>query len=108
MSKELIEQLAKEHGAIFTDWQNAREPEIAFYGGTTQLEAFAKAYAQTQGQSIPDGWKLVPIEPTPEMIEAGNKAAHEGGCDLWQLKREVMNAWPAMLNAAPIESGVKG
>jgi hypothetical protein len=41
MSKELIEQLAKEHGAIFTDWQNAREPEIAFYGGTTQLEAFA-------------------------------------------------------------------
>jgi len=59
--------------------------------------------AQAEAKPAPaaDGWKLVPLEPTPEMIEAGNAAAHAGGCDLWQLKREVMNAWPAMLAAAP-------
>jgi hypothetical protein len=51
---------------------------------------------------VPSSFVLVPVEPTPQMIEAGNAAAHAGGCDLWQLKREVMNAWPAMLAAAPV------
>ena len=50
---------------------------------------------------VPKGWKLVPEEPTPAMIEAGNKAAHAGGSDLYQLKREVMNAYGAILAAAP-------
>ena len=27
-----------------------------------------------QAAAVPAGWKLVPIEPTPEMVDAGNKA----------------------------------
>lgn len=59
------------------------------------------AAAPVQQVGVPDGWKLVPVEPTPEMINAGNDAAHAGGCDLYRLTREVMNAYPAMLAAAP-------
>ena len=31
----------------------------------------AKRHGAQNGQSVPDGWKLVPIEPTPEMLGAG-------------------------------------
>jgi hypothetical protein len=111
MSKELIEQLAKEHGIGICP------PAVPMGQGLVvkpmtlaQLiafaEAFAKAYAQTQGQSIPPTHKLVPIEPTHEMREQG-----------WQAYRDsnhpapynmLADAYRAMLNAAPIESGVKG
>ena len=64
--------------------------------------------AHDQQVSVPDGWKLVPVVPTSEMISAGNDAAHAGGCDLYQLTREVMNAYPAMLSAAPAAAGVTG
>lgn len=57
---------------------------------------------QQAGSGVPEGFVLVPIKPTEAMISAGNDAAHAGGCDLYQLKREVINAWPAMLAAAPL------
>jgi len=42
---------------------------------------------------VPDGWKLVPVEPTDEMVDAGN--AHT-------LNRSMLKqAWYAMLQAAP-------
>jgi hypothetical protein len=61
--KELIEQLAKEHGykkRLFGEITHRYEflPH--------ELEAFAKAYAQTQGKS---NWQ--PIETAP--IESGVK-----------------------------------
>ena len=40
----------------------------------------------------PDGWKLVPIEPTPEMIAAGDEC--------WMMTESCAD-W-AMLNAAPV------
>lgn len=43
-----IEKLAKKHEAEFTDWQDGREAEIAFYGGASQLERFAEAYHQAK------------------------------------------------------------
>jgi hypothetical protein len=39
--------------------------------------------------SIPEGWKLVPIEPTPEMIEAASGY------------HSLAMAWRAAINAAP-------
>lgn len=58
----------------------------------------------------PDGWKLVPVEPTPEMISAGE-------CAHWNKERDACSptptefsydgggpigyAWTAMLAAAP-------
>lgn len=40
-------------------------------------------------QAVPPGCKLVPVEPTPEMLRAGFEYA------------DIRNSWPAMLNAAP-------
>lgn len=44
---------------------------------------------------IPEGWKLVPIEPTIEMEEAGAKGSGEDSTDC------ALGAWKAMLAAAP-------
>lgn len=42
---------------------------------------------------VPAGWKLVPVEPTPEMISAG-----KGGCVTSDMAREI---YDDMLAAAP-------
>jgi len=47
--------------------------------------------------SIPDGWKLVPIEPTPEMIDAA-EYVDWGDAD---VRGSCINAWDRMLAAAP-------
>jgi len=53
--------------------------------------------------TAPKGWKLVPIEPTPDMIEAGRIARLNaaGGYD-------GPSGWEAMLNAAPEPAGGEG
>ncbi|UBB18313.1 hypothetical protein [Comamonas odontotermitis] len=43
-------------------------------------------------QAVPDGWRLVPMEPTEEMIKAGNTKT-------WVLP--CHDCWSAMLSAAP-------
>jgi hypothetical protein len=50
--KELIEQLAKEHGYV-NKWPSPNHcgSTYSVQFSSNQLEAFAKAYAQTQGQS---------------------------------------------------------
>lgn len=59
----------------------------------------------TEGPAIPDGWKLVPIEPTPEMARCleSNIAeclpASEVHVANWR------NAYRAMLNASPSPGG---
>lgn len=63
---------------------------------------YTRPAAQPVQVQVPEGWRLVPVDLTPAMLMAGNKAAHEGGCDLWQMTREILNAWPAMLAAAPL------
>ena len=73
----------------------------SFYSPDEGGEPCPDCCSPVQQVSVPDGWKLVPVDPTPEMISAGSDAAHAGGCDLYQLTREVMNAYPAMLAAAP-------
>lgn len=45
-------------------------------------------------ESIPPGWKLVPVEPTTEMWKAG----------LAFMYRDVESVWSAMLQAAPSAS----
>ncbi|WP_277268317.1 hypothetical protein [Pantoea septica] len=43
--------------------------------------------------AVPPGWKLVPVQPTPEMISAG-----KGGCVTSDMAREI---YDDMLAAAP-------
>ena len=46
--------------------------------------------------SVPAGWKLVPVEPTDEMVEAGD---HE--IEKWGVDASSSGAFRAMLAAAP-------
>ena len=43
---------------------------------------------------VPEGWQLVPVEPTPEMVKASN---------LISYRDEGQEHWKAMLAAAPKE-----
>lgn len=45
--------------------------------------------------SIPEGYKLVPIEPTPTMVKAGLESSH-----VLNVHR-VLACYDAMLTAAP-------
>ena len=53
---------------------------------------------------VPEGWKLVPVEPTSEMLDAGRNAC-EGRFypqDMLHGPRAMMaDSWAAMLDAAP-------
>jgi hypothetical protein len=73
----------------------------------------AKAMAARPAPAIPAGWKLVPLEPTPEMIAAGRDvkrrrllAAVEAVSagkrhDSMTQAMAVNEEWSAMLAAAP-------
>lgn len=52
--------------------------------------------SQSDGTSgVPEGWKLVPVEPTDAMIRAGYDAENNDG------KMHLRPAWRYMLAAAP-------
>jgi len=59
-------------------------------------------YADTQPQpAVPEGWKLVPVEPTGDMEEAGCQGYMEADGN-WVMHRSSMGfAYKAMLEAAP-------
>ena len=86
---------------------DAPEPEpvarvTGFYAGYLSIETVdgrvlpvgTALYTAPPAPSVPDGWKLVPVEPTPEMMRSGanvplNKAARHNA------------VYRAMLAAAP-------
>ena len=69
------------------------EPDEAFELGLERIAYYAHpAPQQADRQRVPDGWKLVPVEPTAEMV----RAIGIPGSGLYE--REV---WAAMLAAAP-------
>ena len=54
--------------------------------------------------SVPEGWKLVPIEPTHEMMRSAQKADHDHGDHEEWLEydgEDVKRVYRAMLAAAP-------
>jgi len=53
---------------------------------------------------IPAGWRLVPVEPTPDMIRAA-QAAPEGRGQKWHAVHR--SKWAAMLTAAPAAPAVR-
>lgn len=67
----------------------------------TRAEAIA-AWNTRAAPSPPDGWKLVPIEPTAEMIEAGH-AEYERAMlgNRNDVSAAFRRRWAAMLAASP-------
>ena len=74
-----------------------------------QNSAWAPLYAApAPAEPAPEGWRLVPVEPTPEMLDAANRARlyreHGSLDDQDVAQRRAYNsqqAWAAMLAAAP-------
>ena len=57
--------------------------------------------AQAQ-HSVPEGWKLVPVEPTKEMMLNGSSCQHHGHDDLTCVQRQARRGiWSKMLAASP-------
>ena len=76
--------------------QNRKADETAAKFQALVEETVACVLAtQRQGEGEPDGWKLVPIEPTPEMVKAGYLHKHR---DAYDPEADV---YRAMLAAAP-------
>lgn len=69
-------------------------------GPFTQPVYTHPAPQQADRQRVPDGWKLVPVEPTPEMLAAVvtsmDEALHGPNAE-----KQYVEDWKAMLAAAP-------
>lgn len=67
---------------------------IGVIDGPFIVERANAALSQPEAQAVPEGWKLVPIEPTQEMIRHGSREVslltHEG----------AMCCYRAMLSAS--------
>lgn len=77
-----------------------------FHGGEDivddgMMEFATLVFAAGQASKVPEGWKLVPVEPTREMIEAGN----DGFRSPESRRHTVSSCYRAMLAAAPSQEG---
>jgi len=59
-------------------------------GADDRVQDYASEAVRLNAQAVPDGWVMVPIRPTLDMIDAG------ADCD-----PERESVWDAMLSAAP-------
>jgi hypothetical protein len=84
-TKELIED-AKAAGFV---------TEVTWHEFKTKIAKFA-ALRDQRRQGVPDGWKLVPVEPTQAMCQAGQNKASE-----WpKFPLRINPIYQAMLSAA--------
>ena len=85
-------------------WLAADESKIGGYKGTIYVRADL-APQPGQAVDVPDGWKLVPIDPTLEMESAGQQAIFEDASVSLRVRDEAtqfsLNCWTAMLDSAP-------
>ena len=54
--------------------------------------------------SVPEGWKLVPVEPSSDMEQAGCQAYMEADGNLWMHPSSMGHAYKAMISASPCVS----
>ena len=87
-----------------TDYMNEAERLLEQYDdaclgiiGMSEEQARAALLAHIQRGAAPEGWQLVPIDPTPEMLDAAEKV--DWGDE--DMRGSCCNQWHAMLAAAP-------
>ncbi|MFV3090198.1 hypothetical protein ACNJYG_06850 [Pseudomonas sp. GW6] len=82
-----------------------KEEFTAIDMATAAADGFRNGQKAAQSAGVPDGWKLVPIKPTIEMVEAGFE---EGmGMPDRSAHARVIEQYDAMLAAAPSAPTVK-
>lgn len=103
---EIAEQngMSREFADWFFDNKKAGCGNVWFMMMAAMWEGWQGRTAMLQGASgnspvIPDGWLMVPVEPTPDMREAYHQAQaeYEDSDGLWSPDHQ----WQAMLAAAP-------
>lgn len=72
-------------------WELYRDDEM----GWRDRKDWTPLYASPVPASVPEGWKLVPIEPAPEMIDAMCQATHVLN------RHRALQAYHAGIGAAP-------
>jgi hypothetical protein len=86
--------LARQHGIFVSKWDVSGVTKHNLYGLVlTMLDQFG---AKAEAQAVPDGFVLVPKEPTPEMLQAGTYAG------TLQMNASPRVTYRAMLAAAPV------
>lgn len=92
--------------ALGMDFDNGWDGVRAYGYTAEQMQAYAIAAIEAQG--VPDGWQLVPKEPTDEMLKeavmerhgsATYRAVDRKGCEA--LEEEAKSDWAVMLASAP-------
>lgn len=75
------------------------------YGEKYMDGATAIAWRAWQAaRTVPDGYVVVPVEPTPEMIDIVLRYANGDDLSFYgadELRKEVKQDWAMMLSAAP-------
>ncbi|WP_116791425.1 hypothetical protein [Achromobacter dolens] len=102
-------ELAQQPGAAPATGNTARDQEMYVAGIRTGEENTKHNAAIRAG--VPSGWKLVPIEPTDAMLDAGIKQHRCEQGDPWYSSPDLgegdcRDIYAAMLNAAPAAPGV--
>lgn len=95
-------------------WRAAHQPEIKAYAAAYRLANPEKAKAacaawraahptkarlELAADAVPQGWQLVPMEPTPEMLERGANCQEYAHDDIYPNAAGVI--YRAMLDAGP-------
>ena len=100
-SKAEIEALVKRHGA--TSYRNRADTQHPAHGFTEDGlnglidEVLAKWGTQPQAGAVPQGWKAVPVNPTPEMWKAAKTVPDPNP----SYPPHYGLVWDAMLAASP-------
>lgn len=98
MSAELI-ALAHKFGAVFT------ETDRVVFSSRSDFEAFAAALSTqaraSEAEDAPEGWQLVPVEPTYAMLRAYATCWQGFKMRGTELGTRARHEWKAMLDAAP-------
>lgn len=68
------------------------------------LLAIALERLKATAPAVPEGWKLVPVEPTREMCDAFDKSSAWEDVEFWEGSFNLASGWEAMLSAAPFPS----
>jgi len=90
------------------NWDAEEEPEvIAARAALTAPAAEVPEQSTRLRGGVPEGWKLMPVEPTPEMVSDGGFAetsfsdSYRGDCLAYIGDDAAKACWKAMLQAAP-------
>lgn len=70
--------------------------ECGYQDGHDEICQFHAGNRAAQGARVPEGWQLVPVEPTPEMLAAGYDAYGKG-----HFTPAIIDCYRAMLAAVP-------